>query len=149
MRGTRSLGLALVAAALASAHQQNGAAPAASATPAPSTANTSGPSGSLQKYNDEWPTSKLIGATVYNSNGNSIGTIDDLLTDDSGKITQAVISTGGGVLGMGGKLVAVRFDRLKFQPSAGNNGAPQTAGTPNTPAGSNPPAGGSGYGTCR
>jgi hypothetical protein len=65
-----------------------------------------------------------------------------LLTDDSGKITQAVISTGGGVLGMGGKLVAVRFDRLKFQPSAGNNGAPQTAGTPNTPAGSNPPAGG-------
>jgi hypothetical protein len=40
---------------------------------------------------------------------------------------------------MGGKLVEVPFDQLKFEPSAGNNGA---AGTPNTPAGSNPPAAG-------
>ncbi len=80
------------------------------------------------------------GATVYNSNGDSLGIIDDLL--NSGKITQAVISTGS-ILGIGGKLVAVPFDQLKFEPSAGNNGAPQTAGTPNTPAGSNPLAAGS------
>ncbi len=109
-------------------------APANEAAPnAAMATNTKGPSGSLQKYNDEWRTSKLVGATVYNNNGDSIGTVDDLLTDDSGKITQAVISTGS-VLGMGGKLVAVPFDQLKFEPSAGNNGAPPVVRTP--PAGS-------------
>jgi len=162
MRGTRSLSLTLVAAALGAAPalaQQNGAAPPANApaktapapgasmspnatTPAKSpmanqstAANTKGPSGSLEKYNGEWRTSKLVGATVFDSNGDNLGTIDDLLTDDSGKISQAVISTGG-VLGMGGKLVEVPFDQLKLEPSAGNNGAAQAAGTPNRPAGS-------------
>jgi len=169
MRGSRSLGLALVAAALgvapALAQQQNNAAPPpnapANTTPAPGTsmapnattpprapmasnestaANTKGPSGSLQKSNDEWRTSKLVGATVFDSNGDSLGTINDLLTNDSGKITQAVISTGG-VLGIGGKLVAVPFDQLKFEPSAGNNGAPPAAGTPNAPVSGNGNAG--------
>jgi sporulation protein YlmC with PRC-barrel domain len=169
MRGTRSLGLALIAAALGAAPalaQQNGAAPPANApaqmAPAPgagmtpnaltppsapmvntqsTAARTTGPSGSLEKYNGEWRTSKLVGATVFDSNGDSLGTINDLLTDDSGKISQAVISTGG-VLGMGGKLVEVPFDQLKLEPSAGNNGPALAAGTPNTPVGSNPPAAG-------
>jgi len=167
MRGTRSLGLALIATALGAAPalaQQNGAAPLANApaktaaapgagmapnatTPprAPmannqsTAANTKGPSGSLEKYNGEWRTSKLVGATVFNSGGDNLGTINDLLTDDSGKISQAVISTGG-VLGIGGKLVEVPFGQLKFEPSAGNNGAAQAGGTPNTPAGSHPPS---------
>jgi|SRR5271163_3812991 len=162
MRGSRSLGLVLVAAALGAApalaaQQQNAGAPLANApantAPAPlatmpPNANTAtmenngkGLSGSLEKYNGEWRTSKVVGATVYNSNGDSIGTINDLLMDESGKISQAVVSTGG-VLGMGGKLVAVPFDQLKFEPSAGNNGAPQAAVTPNTPVGINPPAAG-------
>lgn len=159
MRGTRSLGLALIAAALgaapALAQQHNGAAPApnapANSAPAPSAnmaatvttppkapmaTNTNGPSGSLEKYNGEWRSSKLVGATVFNSNGDSLGSIDDLLTDDSGKISQAVISTGG-VLGMGGKLVEVPFDQLKLEPSATNNAAVPAAGTPNMPAGNN------------
>ena len=89
---------------------------------------------------DEWCTSKLVGETVFDSSGDNAGTIDDLLTDDSGKISQAVISTGG-VLGMG-KLVEVPFDQLKFEPSAGNNGTARAAGTQNTPAGSNLPAAG-------
>jgi sporulation protein YlmC with PRC-barrel domain len=154
----RKLGLALVAATLAAAPalaQQTEPAPSANppakamtapgpaAAPSATTAtNTSGPSGSLQKSNDGWRTSKLVGATVFNDKGDTVGTIDDLLTDDSGKITQAVISTGG-ILGMGSKLVAVPFNELKFQPSAGNNGAAQPAATLNTPAGTNPPAAGS------
>jgi len=163
MRGTRSLSLALVAAALGAAPalaQQNGAAPAAQApvgasmTPNATTppkspmannqsteTNTKGPSGSLEKYNGEWRTSKLVGATVFNSSGDDLGTIDDLLTDDNGKISQAVISTGG-VLGMGGKLVEVPFDQLKLEPSADNNSAAQAAGMPKMPAGNNPPAAG-------
>jgi sporulation protein YlmC with PRC-barrel domain len=162
MRGSRSLGLVLVAAALGAtpalaAQQQNAAAPLVNApantAPAPLATmppnannetmanNGKGLSGSLEKYNGEWRTSKVVGATVYNSNGDSIGTIDDLLMDESGKISQAVVSTGG-VLGMGGKLVAVPFDQLKFEPSAGNNGAPQAAVTPNAPVSVNPPAAG-------
>ena len=159
MRGSRSLGLVLVAVALgaspALAAQQQNAAPLANApantVPAPQAMppnannetmanNGKGLSGSLEKYNGEWRTSKLVGAAIFNSNGDNLGTIDDLLTDDSGKISQAVISTGG-VLGMGGKLVEVPFDQLKFEPSASNNAAPPTAPTPNTPTANNGSAG--------
>jgi sporulation protein YlmC with PRC-barrel domain len=171
MRGSRSLGLALVAAALgaapALAQQQTAAAPPANApanmTPRASmapnantppnapmannenTANGKGPSGSLEKYNGEWRTSKVVGATVYNSNGDSIGTVDDLLMNGDGSVNEAVISTGGGAFGIGGKLVAVPFNQLKFEPSAtNNNGAAPPARTanttPNTQAANNPPA---------
>ena len=168
MRGSRSLSLALVAAALgaapALAQQQNAAAPPANApanmTPRASmapnattppnapvannentAANGKGPSGSLEKYNGEWRTSKVVGATVYNSNGDSIGTVDDLLMNGDGSVKEAVISTGGGAFGIGGKLVAVPFDQLKFEPSAtNNNGAAPPAETPNTRAANNPPA---------
>jgi hypothetical protein len=71
-------------------------------------------SGSLQKSHDQWRAGRVIGQTVYNDNGQSIGTIDELLMDDSGKVTQAVISVGG-FLGIGSKLVAVPFEQLKFQ----------------------------------
>lgn len=147
MRGSRSLGLALVAAALgaapALAQQQNAAPPAnapANMTPRASmapnattppnapvannentAANGKGPSGSLEKYNGEWRTSKVVGATVYNSSGDSIGTVDDLLMNGDGSVNEAVISTGGGAFGIGGKLVAVPFNQLKFEPSATNN----------------------------
>lgn len=88
-----------------------------------------GPSGSLQKYNGEWRSSKLVGATVYNEHGDDIGKIDDLLMDDHGKIETVVVSTGGGVLGIGAKLVSVPFDQIKFEPSV-NNTTPATAGAP-------------------
>jgi sporulation protein YlmC with PRC-barrel domain len=176
MRGSRSLGLALVAAALgaapALAQQQNNAAPPANApantTMAPNTtapsnarmannenaaANAKGPTGQLEMYNGEWRTSKVVGATVFNSNGDSIGTVDDLLMNSDGSVKEAVISTGGGAFGIGSKLVAVPFNQLKFEPSVNNNNAaapaaanPNTpanttaARMPNTPAANNPPA---------
>jgi hypothetical protein len=112
--------------------------------------NNTGPTGSLQKYNDEWRTSKVVGATVFNSKGDSIGSINDMLMDDSGKVIQVIISTGG-VLGIGGKLVAVPFEQLKFQESANDRAATRSTeaanNTRNAPAGSpapvvsNPPRG--------
>lgn len=56
--------------------------------------------------------SKLIGATVVNSNDERIGTIDDLVVNPQDKVTYAVISVGG-FLGIGSKLVAVPFYSLK------------------------------------
>ncbi len=79
-----------------------------------------GPTGSLQKVHDEWRASKLVGATVYNDGGDDVGSIDDLLVSNDGKITNAVISVGG-FIGIGSKLVSVPFDQLKFQESANNN----------------------------
>jgi sporulation protein YlmC with PRC-barrel domain len=56
--------------------------------------------------------SKLVGATVVNSNDESIGKIDDLVVNPQEKVTYAIISVGG-FLGVGNKLVAVPFDSLK------------------------------------
>ena len=57
--------------------------------------------------------SKVIGSTVYNETNDSIGTIDDILITRDGRDPYAVLSVGG-FLGMGNKLVVVRYDALKF-----------------------------------
>jgi sporulation protein YlmC with PRC-barrel domain len=67
-------------------------------------------SSSLQKG---WATSKLVGLAVYNNNDESLGSINDLLTDKSGNI-QAVVIGVGGLLGVGAHLVAVPFDKVTF-----------------------------------
>lgn len=56
--------------------------------------------------------SKLVGATVVNSDDESIGTIDDLVVNPDDKVTYAIVSVGG-FLGIGSKLVAVPFDSLR------------------------------------
>ncbi len=59
--------------------------------------------------------SKVVGASVYNDQNQSIGTIDDvLMRDDSHKNDMVVLSVGG-FLGMGSKLVSVPFDQLKIE----------------------------------
>ncbi len=67
---------------------------------------------------DEVRSSKLVGSTVYNDQNQTVGTVDDiLLTHDTKRPVQAVISVGG-FLGIGSKLVTVDYDRLKLE--AGN-----------------------------
>ena len=61
----------------------------------------------------DWRTSKVVGLSVYNDNNESIGSINDLLTDRNGNIKAVVIGVGG-VLGVGEQLVAVPFDKVKF-----------------------------------
>ena len=59
--------------------------------------------------------SKVVGASVYNDQNQSIGSIDDvLMSDNDHKAGTAVLSVGG-FLGMGAKLVSVPFDQLKIQ----------------------------------
>lgn len=64
--------------------------------------------------------SSLIGKTVYNGQDESIGSINDLVADDSGKVVAALIGHGG-FLGMGEKDVAIRFADLKLTRDEDNN----------------------------
>ena len=56
--------------------------------------------------------SKLIGAAVYNDANEKIGTVDDLILTSEEKAVAAIIQVGG-VLGAGGKLVAVPYHQLQ------------------------------------
>jgi sporulation protein YlmC with PRC-barrel domain len=78
----------------------------------------------------DWRTSKVVGLNVYNDDNESIGSINDLLTDKSGNIKAVVLGVGG-FLGVGAHLVAVPYDRIKFV----NEPVPYTgmAGSPNAP----------------
>ncbi|MCA6114536.1 PRC-barrel domain-containing protein [Bradyrhizobium sp. WSM 1738] len=72
-------------------------------------AATSDPS----SFKGNWRTSKLVGLNVYNDSNESLGSINDLLTDKSGNIKAVVIGVGG-FLGVGEHLVAVPMDKVKF-----------------------------------
>lgn len=57
---------------------------------------------------------KAIGNEVMNDAGEDLGKIEDLVIDiDNGRVAYAVVSFGGGFLGMGNKLFAIPWDALK------------------------------------
>jgi sporulation protein YlmC with PRC-barrel domain len=83
-------------------------------------------------FKGSWRTSKLIGLNVYNDSNESLGSINDLLTDKNGDIKGVVIGVGG-FLGVGEHLVAVALDKVKFveEPIAytgASSSAPATGG---------------------
>ena len=82
-------------------------------------------------FKGNWRSSKLVGLNVYNDSNESLGSINDLLTDKSGDIKGVVIGVGG-FLGVGEHLVAVPLDKVKFvdEPIAytGASSAPATGG---------------------
>jgi hypothetical protein len=82
-------------------------------------------------FKGSWRTSKLVGLNVYNDSNESLGSINDLLTDKNGDIKAVVIGVGG-FLGVGEHLVAVALDKVKFvdEPIAytGASTAPATGG---------------------
>jgi sporulation protein YlmC with PRC-barrel domain len=86
-------------------------------------------------FQGTWRASKLVGLNVYNDKNESLGSINDLLTDKSGNIKAVVIGVGG-FLGVGEHLVAVPLDKIKFvnEPVvyAGAAGAPGAATRPAT-----------------
>ena len=64
-------------------------------------------------FQGTWRASKLVGLNVYNDKNESVGSINDLLTDHNGNIKAVVIGVGG-FLGVGEHLVAVPLDKVKF-----------------------------------
>lgn len=100
------------------------------ASPSPSTSATTSSSAAAASHSGQWRASKLVGVNVYNDNNESLGEINELLTDQQGKI-QAVVIGVGGFLGMGERNVAIPFEKIKFSnepvkssgPSASNSGS--------------------------
>jgi len=94
-------------------------------TAAPATASD------VSSFKGNWRTSKLVGLNVYNDSNESLGSINDLLTDKSGNIKAVVIGVGG-FLGVGEHLVAVPMEKVKFvdEPIAytGASSQPATGG---------------------
>lgn len=88
------------------------AAPAAEAAPAnppPSDAVISAQSAG------EVRADQLIGMTVYNAQGDKVGTVHDILLDQDGKATGVVLSVGG-VLGVGAKAVGLTWKEIDVKP---------------------------------
>ena len=91
-------------------------------------------SATSSSFQGNWRASKMVGLNVYNDNNESVGSINDMLTDKSGSIKAVVIGVGG-FLGVGEHLVAVPFDKIKFvsEPVA-------YTGAANAPAGGSRPS---------
>ena len=108
-------------------------------TPAATTTDSAGTPpaavSDMSSLQGNWRASKLAGLSVYNDNNESVGSINDLLTDKSGNIKAVVIGVGG-FLGVGEHLVAVPFDKVKFVTEpvayAGAAGAPGASGAART-----------------
>src|SRR5258706_14625890 len=87
--------------------------------------------GSDSSFQGNWRASKLVGLSVYNDNNESIGAINDLLTEKDGKIKAVVIGVGG-FLGIGEHLGAIPYEEGKFvhEPIvySGAAGGPRPAG---------------------
>jgi sporulation protein YlmC with PRC-barrel domain len=85
------------------------AAEAAPANPPPSDAVISAQS------DGEVRADQIIGMTVYNAEGEKVGTVHDILLDKEGKATGVVLSVGG-VLGVGAKSVGLTWKEIDVKP---------------------------------
>lgn len=107
-----------------------GAAFAQTATPSASSPPAAS-AGIQQNLKGNWRASKLVGLSVYNDANENLGSISEILVDNTGKINAVVIGVGG-FLGVGQHDIAVSFDKLKWvnEPirAASNDRAPAAPG---------------------
>src|SRR6195256_1632654 len=102
-------------------------------TPAATTTDSAGTApmavSDTSSLQGNWRASKLAGLSLYNDKNESVGSINDLLTDKSGNIKAVIIGVGG-FLGVGEHLVAIPFEKVKFvnEPVA-YTGAANSAGS--------------------
>lgn len=113
--------LALLGPALAQTQEQppSGQDPAAppesvQSRPSPeaSGGTEAGSAGAVEFLPSENPTQlrtqELVGLNVTNAEGDVLGSVEDVLLDANGKVVGLVLSSGG-VLGIGGKTVAISW----------------------------------------
>ena len=70
------------------------------------------PAGSDMIRPDEMRASKIIGSTVYDRDNQKLGDVQDIVLGKDGKVDAVVVGVGG-VLGIGGKNVAVKISDIK------------------------------------
>lgn len=73
----------------------------------------------IQSVASGYRSSKIIGAAVTNEKGEAVGKIDDIIISKDQRALFAIISVGG-YLGIGDKLIAVRYEELR--PTSDNKG---------------------------
>jgi sporulation protein YlmC with PRC-barrel domain len=59
---------------------------------------------------------KLIGTSVYNMEGQEVGSVEDIVFDQEGKIVGVVLKVGG-MLGIGGKSVGLKWNEVQLSPT--------------------------------
>jgi sporulation protein YlmC with PRC-barrel domain len=59
---------------------------------------------------------KLIGTSVYNAEGEKVGSVEDIVFDQDGKIVGVVLKVGG-LLGIGGKSVGLKWNEVQLSPT--------------------------------
>ncbi|HZJ11150.1 MAG TPA: DUF4142 domain-containing protein, partial [Methyloceanibacter sp.] len=67
-----------------------------------------------QQAPTDWTAQALIGKTVLNTSGQTLGEINNVILNEKGKVVAVTIGVGG-FLGLGEKDVGVPFDALKFR----------------------------------
>ncbi len=127
MRSTMTISVLLATAAMAlpAFAQDNKPATATQSTMAPAT------------MSQAWRASKLFGLDVYNGQKEKVGDINEVLLDQSGKVTGFVIGVGG-FLGMGEHDVLVAFDQIKFVNEPVKANTASTAPRPGSTTGAAP-----------
>jgi sporulation protein YlmC with PRC-barrel domain len=85
------------------------AAEAAPATPPPTDAVISAQSDGQLRAD------QLIGMTVYNDQGEKVGTVHDIILDKDGRASGVVLNVGG-VLGIGAKAVGLTWKEIDVKP---------------------------------
>ncbi len=66
----------------------------------------------VMKISTGYRASKVIGSTVVNEAGDSVGKIDEIIVGPDGKAPFVVLSVGG-FLGVGDKLVALPYEQMR------------------------------------
>jgi sporulation protein YlmC with PRC-barrel domain len=61
---------------------------------------------------NQFKVDRLAGTDIKNHDGDTIGTVDDVLLDKDGRVAAVIVSTGG-VLGIGEKTVALNWDQVE------------------------------------
>jgi sporulation protein YlmC with PRC-barrel domain len=92
-----------------SGQQPSPTADAAPASPPPSDAVISAQSDGQLRAD------QLIGMTVYNDQGEKVGTVHDIILDKDGKASGVVLNVGG-VLGIGAKAVGLTWKEIDVKP---------------------------------
>jgi sporulation protein YlmC with PRC-barrel domain len=73
-----------------------------------------------KQESSDWLASNLIGKSVVNAKDERIGDVNDLVTDENGKVVAVLIGVGG-FLGIGEKDIAIRFEDVKLSRDADDN----------------------------
>jgi sporulation protein YlmC with PRC-barrel domain len=97
----------------------SGVQPEGNTTPPVDVTTQADDAGGLTQSPGDLASSKLVGASVYNTNNENIGEIEDLIISSNGTVSTVVIGVGG-FLGIGEKKVAMPFSALKAEKGDNN-----------------------------